>query len=90
VLETEIKNKNKPNVLKVLGDIKTAIDVEKDVEAVTYIINPENLTRIQKALCEQMGVMHRYLQLRNRVHSASRRASLFIQAMINGVEKLNV
>lgn len=89
-LEKEISAKNKTRVLTILREIKTAIDEENDVEVTTYIILPENLLRIQKALCEQIGVIHRYLQLKNRVHSGRRRASLFVQAMINGVEKSNV
>lgn len=83
-LDVAIEAKNKVAVIEKLRDIKASID-RGDVDVVEHIASPANLTKLHNNLCEQMGVVRRLLQLRGRVPNARHRASLFVQAMINGV-----
>lgn len=59
------------------------------VELANTVTTPVVITELHKMLVEHMGVNQRAMQLKNRVPNTTRRATLFLQAMINGVNISN-
>lgn len=86
-LNMAIENKSLELVYTFLHEIKKDID-SGDVETIEYIVSPANITKLHNDLVEMLGVNRRLIQLRNRVSNTAYRASLFTQAMINGVGNL--
>lgn len=85
-LEEAILTKDKEQVIAELLVVQDL--VLTDAEAMAQILSPESVGKLHKMLEDNMGVNPRTMQLRARVPSRRKRAYLFVQVMINGVNYL--
>lgn len=81
-----LKNEKQP-VIEYMEALKS--ECLTTVELSNTVTTPVVITELHKMLVEHMGVNQRAMQLRNRVPNTTRRAMLFLQAMINGVNISN-
>ena len=81
-----IKDGDKETVIIMLEALKDALLVSD--ELMVEITAPETLAEMHKLLVEHMSVNQKLMRLKNRVPNRRRRAILFTQAMINGVNYL--
>lgn len=87
-LNVYISEVNIDDLIYLFSDLKDHVD-EGDIDAIEYVATPRNITRIHKSLASDIGVPVRFLQLRNRVPNAARRASQFMRGILHGLEYLN-
>ena len=81
-----IKNQDPKETLNVLNQIKDHLHLPN---VILHVTTPHVITDMHKKLIDTFEVPPRGIQLKNRVPHRGRRAHLFVQAMINGVEKIN-
>lgn len=81
-----LKNEKQP-VIEYMEALKS--ECLTTVELSNTVTTPVVITELHKMLVEHMGVNQRAMQLRNRIPNTTRRAMLFLQAMINGVNISN-
>lgn len=81
-----IRLKEKDMVLESLNDLFND-SLENSLLAL-WITTPSNITMLHEKLVDEMGVIQKNMQLKNRITHRQRRAVMFIKAMINGVERL--
>jgi len=62
--------------------------VKADAEAVKWISEPANLTKLQAALVEHLDVPQKLMLIKGRVPHRQRRATLFMEAMEAAVRKV--
>lgn len=85
-LKENIKAKDKKACLETLNTMEGQLADDK--ELVDQIILPANINELYTMLIEVMGVKKRAIQLKNRIPNKGKRAFMFIQAMKNGLNKL--
>lgn len=86
-LKDAILSKNKDLVISELSSIKSQIE-NNTGDLAQLIVSPAVITELHNMLIDNLGVVRRTMQLRARVPHPHRRALLFVQAMINGVNYL--
>lgn len=78
-----IKSNNKQKTVEILNDLKDRVLIDESLAI--EIILPETITNLHKLLIDHMSVHPRAMMLRVRIANKKRRANVFLQAMINGV-----
>ena len=85
-VKAEIQSKDKVRALAALISLQE--DLLQDDELSVQVCMPVVITELHSLLTEELGVNPRLMQLRGRQPIAKKRAYLFAQAMINGVNYL--
>ena len=85
-LKESILSKDKKAVLESLEQLREEIIVNDDT--MSLITAPASITELHEMLVEHLSVNQRLMQLKNRVPNRKKRAMLFVQTMINGVNYL--
>lgn len=82
-LKESILSKDKMKTEEVLTSMLEELNSNKDL--VGIVTMPEVIAELHTLLIENLGVHPRSMLLKARVPNRNRRASLFVQAMLNGV-----
>lgn len=85
-VKTAIEGKDKEVILASLISLQEAVVIDTELAAI--LTQPHVISELQEMLVEQMGVNPRAMRLNARVPNRQRRAYLFAQVMINGVNYL--
>mgnify|MGYP007082043438 FL=1 len=89
LLET-IKSKDVLKSITQIQQFKASMrDVTVGADFVTWISEPVNLTRVQKALAEDLGVPPRAMAIKRVLMSRPQRASLLVQAMEIAIKRVH-
>jgi len=89
LLET-IKSKDVQKSITQVQQFRESMkDVTVGADYVAWISEPVNLTRIQKALAEDLGVPPRAMLIKRVLMSRPQRASLLVQAMEIAIKKVH-
>jgi hypothetical protein len=84
LVKQAILEKDKQKTIELLENLKNSFAT--DEMAMQIITMPPVITELHQMLMDNLGVHPRAMQLRARVPNRGRRATLFVQAMINGVK----
>lgn len=87
-LKQGIKSGNKDQVITMMETFKQECLTSEQLHIL--ITMPVVITELHQLLVQHMDVHPKTMQLRKRVQNTRRRAILFLQAMINGVNLRNV
>jgi len=89
LLET-IKNKDVLKSITQVQQFKANMrDATVGADYVTWISEPVNLTRVQKALAEDLGVPPRAMAIKRVLMSRPQRAALLVQAMEIAIKRVH-
>ena len=86
-LKDFIKSDDKDSTLKLMAEMQQDCLGEGDLFLV--VTHPPVITELHRLLIDHMGVHPKAMMLKRRIDNRKKRAYLFMQAMINGVNIVN-
>lgn len=86
MLHKTIEEKDIQKTLMLVTKLKEM--VRSDAEAVKWISEPANLTKLQASLVENLEIPHKLMLIKGRIPHKQRRAMLFMEAMEAAVRKV--
>ena len=75
--------------------VRTIVDDElypmvmHERDAVNWMAQPANLTKLHKALMEKLDIPQKLLMLRNRIPGTHRRSVMFVKAISNALKRVD-
>jgi len=82
-IKQSIAEKDKEKTITLFEELQAEMATDED--SVMSITSPRVITELHEMLIGHLGVHPRAMLLKARVPNRSRRANLFVQAMINGI-----